>query len=251
MESQSSQQASMPAPHDRSQPVYRKIQRAIQEKIERGKLNPGDAVSSERELARVHGVSLMTARNALTALERQGLVERRRGAGTFVAVPRVLYNELVSTTELMAGRGFSVISRVLAAQIVEDQPEIAARLGITGASALVKLERLRQVEQEPLALETSYLAASKFAELASKPLDRGSLFITLENRYQTQVAYADEEVDATIADKRAAALLRISDGAPVLRIRQLIHSTQSQPILYVLGLYRSDRHKLLIRRFRR
>lgn len=241
----------MPAPHDRSQPVYRKIQRAIQEKIERGKLKPGDAVSSERELARVHGVSLMTARNALTALERQGLVERRRGAGTFVAVPRVHYNELVSTTEMMAGRGFSVVSRVLVTQIVEDQPEIAARLGITGTSALVKIERLRQVEREPLALETSYLSASKFADLALKPLDRGSLFLTLENRYQTQVAYADEEVDATIADKREATLLRISDGAPVLRICQLIYSTKSQPILYVLGLYRSDRHKLFIRRFRR
>jgi GntR family transcriptional regulator len=241
----------MPGNKNPSQPVYQRIQRAIQQKIERGKLKPGDAVSSERELARAHGVSLMTARNALAGLERQGVVERRRGAGTFVAVPKVNYNELVSTTELMAGRGFSVISRLLAARIVEDQPEIAARLGITGNSALVKLERLRQVEQEPLALETSYLAAAKFAELAAKPLERGSLFITLENRYQTQIAYADEEVDATVADHRAASLLRVSDGAPVLRIRQVIYSTQGQPILYVLGLYRSDRHKLLIRRFRR
>ncbi|HEX3681596.1 MAG TPA: GntR family transcriptional regulator [Bryobacteraceae bacterium] len=241
----------MPGHPNRSQPVYRRIQRAIQRQIERGKLKPGDAVSSERELARAHGVSLMTARSALTGLERQGIVERRRGAGTFVAVPKVNYNELVSTTELMAARGFSVTSRVLVARIVEDQPEIAARLGITGNSTLVKLERLRQVEQEPLALETSYLAASKFAELAAKPLERGSLFITLQNRYQTQLAYADEEVDATVADRRAASLLRVSDGAPVLRIRQVIYSTQGQPILYVLGLYRSDRHKLLIRRLRR
>ena len=241
----------MPGHKNRSQPVYQRIQRAIQQKIERGKLKPGDAVSSERELARAHNVSLMTARNALAGLERQGIVERRRGAGTFVAVPKVNYNQLVSTTELMAGRGFSVISRVLAARIVDGQPEIAARLGITGNSALVKLERLRQVEQEPLALETTYLAAAKFAELAVRPVERGSLFITLENRYQTQLAYADEEVDATVADQRAATLLRVSEGAPVLRIHQVIYSTQGEPILYVLGLYRSDRHKLLIRRFRR
>lgn len=241
----------MPAQTDRNQPVYQRIQRAIREKIERGKLKPGDAVSSERELARVHGVSLMTARNALTGLERQGVVERRRGAGTFVAVPKVNYNELVSTTELLAGRGFSVVSRVLTTRIVDDQPEIAARLGLTGNTALVKLERLRQVEQEPLALETSYLAASKFGELASRSLERGSLFATLENRYQTQIAYADEEVDTTGADNRAASLLRVAEGSPVLRIRQVIYSTQGQPILYVLGLYRSDRHKLFIRRFRR
>jgi GntR family transcriptional regulator len=241
----------MPARHKTTQPAYQRIQRAIQQQIERGKLKPGDAVSSERELARVHGVSLMTARSALAGLERKGLVERRRGSGTFVAAPKINYNELVSTTELMSARGFGVISRLLTSKIVDDQAEIAARLGIIGSSALVKLERLRQVEQEPLAIETSYLAASEFGELAARPLDRGSLFLTLENRHQTQIAYADEEVDATVADKRAAALLRIPEGAPILRIRQLIYSTRGQPVLYVVGLYRSDRHKLLIRRFRR
>jgi GntR family transcriptional regulator len=241
----------MPARHNTTPPAYQRIQRAIQQQIERGKLKPGDAVSSERELARAHGVSLMTARNALAGLEHKGLVERRRGSGTFVAVPKINYNELVSTTELIGARGFSVVSRLLTAKIIEDQAEIAARLGINGSSALVKLERLRQVEQEPLAVETSYLAASKFAELAARPLERGSLFLTLESRYQTQIGYADEEVDATVADKRAAALLRIPEGAPILRIRQVIYSTQNQPVLYVLGLYRSDRHKLLVRRFRR
>lgn len=87
--------------------------------------------------------------------------------------------------------------------------------------------------------------------MAGKPLERGSLFATLENLYRTQLAYADEEVDASAADKRAASLLRVTEGAPVLRIRQSIDSTRGQPVIYVLGLYRSDRHKLLIRRFHR
>lgn len=241
----------MPARNNPAEPAYQKIQRAIQQKIERGKLRPGDAVPSERQLARDYGVSLMTARSALSGLERQGVVERRRGAGTFVAVPKVNYNELVSTTELMAGRGFSVSSRVLCAKTVEDQAEIAAMLGAAGDSRLVKIERLRQVEREPLALETSYLPANRFGDLTTNGLERGSLFSTLASRYQTQIAYADEEVDATGADKRAAKLLGVPEGAPVLRIRQVIYSTQGHPILYVLGLYRSDRHKLLIRRSRR
>ena len=231
-------------------PAYQKIQRAIQRQIERGELKPGDAVSSERQLARAHGVSLMTARNALSGLERQGTVERRPGAGTFVAAPKINYNELVSTTELMAARGFSVSSRVMCARTV-DQAEIAALLGVVGNTRLVKLERLRQVEREPLALETSYLPAAQFGGLATEPLERGSLFLTLANRYQIQIAYANEEVDATGADKRAARLLRVAEGAPILRISQVIYSTSGQAILYVLGLYRSDRHKLLIRRWRR
>ncbi len=233
------------------QPAYQRIQRVIQERIKRGKLKPGDAVSSERELARAHGVSLMTARSALAGLERQGLVERRRGAGTYVTVPKVDYTQLVSTTELMAARGLSVHSKVLCSKCIENQPEIAARLGLAGESSLVKLERLRKVEEEPLALEASYLPGEKYGDLAHIPLEGGSLFMTLANRYQTEVAYADEEVDATVADKRTAGLLRIAEGAPILRIRQVIYSTLGQPALYVLGLYRSDRHKLHIRRLRR
>ena len=100
-------------------------------------------------------------------------------------------------------------------------------------------------------LEASYLPAAQFGRLAAEPLERGSLFLTLANRYQIQIAYANEEVDATGADKRAARLLRVAEGAPILRISQVIYSTSGQAILYVLRLYRSDRHKLPIRRSRR
>ncbi len=241
----------MRAKPEEKQPAYQRIQRAIQQVIEAGALKPGDAVSSERELAREHGVSLMTARTALTGLERLGVVERRRGAGTFVAVPKVDYNQLVSTTELMASRGFSVRSRVLASKLVKEHPEIAARLGLPSDTSLIKIERLRQVEQQPLALETTYLSAGQFSDLITRPLDGGSLFTTLKNRYGLEVAYADEEVDATAADARAARLLQVTEGAPVLRIRQIIFSTRGQACLYVLGMYRADLHKLHVRRVRR
>ena len=62
-------------------PAYRRIQGSIRSVIEAGELKPGDVVASERELARLHDVSLMTARHALASLEREGVVERRRGVG--------------------------------------------------------------------------------------------------------------------------------------------------------------------------
>ena len=87
-------------------PAYRRIQYALQKRIEAlAELQPGDAVPSERELARSYEVSLMTARHALAELEHQGLVDRRRGAGTFVALPKIHFNRLASFTEQMASRG--------------------------------------------------------------------------------------------------------------------------------------------------
>ena len=68
----------MPQVRSNGLPAYQRIQGTIVKRLERGQLKPGDLVDSERELARIHGVSLMTARHALTALEREGLVVDRK-----------------------------------------------------------------------------------------------------------------------------------------------------------------------------
>jgi GntR family transcriptional regulator len=86
--------------------------------------------------------------------------------------------------------------------------------------------------------------------LLSAPLHRESLFATLERDYSVELGYADEEVDATAADPQTSELLGVPKREPLLRIRQVIYSTKGVVILYVLGLYRSDRHNLVIRRFR-
>lgn len=231
-------------------PAYKKIQGTILKRIESGQLKPGDAVDSERELAKLHGVSLMTARHALAGLEREGMVERRRGAGTFVAPPKIHFNKLMSFTEQLASRGLSGQSKVLSCGPVPDQPEISARLSLPSGSRLLRVERLRLGAGEPFALETVYLSAADFPGLTRAGLERNSLFAELQRRYNVILAHADEEIDATSADSRIAELLSVARGAPLLRIRQVIFSMTGEPALYVLGLYRSDRHTVLIRRFR-
>ena len=231
-------------------PAYKQIQGEIVKRLELGLLRPGDLVDSERELARIHGVSLMTARHALTALEREGMVVRRRGSGTFIAPPRIHFNKLMSYTEQMSGRGLSVSSKVLSLNVIHTEQEIAARLALPSTGPLVKLERLRLSGEEPCAIETCYFSADEFGGITQARLDRLSLFSVLEHDYGIQIAHADEEIDATTVDAHTARLLEIPIGAAVLRIRQKIYSTTGRPALYVLGLYRSDRHSLFIRRFR-
>jgi GntR family transcriptional regulator len=231
-------------------PAYKKIQIAIRNRIDASELKPGDVVASERELARTHKVSLMTARHALAGLEHEGIVERRRGAGTFVAAPKIHFNKLMSYTEQMSSRGLSPRSRVLVAKVIEHEAEVAARLGLPATSALVKIERLRETGDDPFALETCYLPAKEFAGLVRTPLARVSLFATLEADYGVELAYADEEVDATAAEANIAELLGVPCGASVLRIRQVIYSSTGKATIYGVGFYRSERHTLFIRRFR-
>ena len=230
--------------------AYQRIQDKIRKVIETGDLRPGDAVPSERELARIHDVSLMTARHALASLEREGAVERRRGVGTFVASPKIHFNKLMSYTEQMGNRSLNTGSKVLLAKIIDDEQEVNARLSLSPNSRIVKLERLRLAAGVPFALETCYLSAAQFSSLLTAPLQRESLFATLERDYNVELSYADEEVDATAADQRTAELLGVPKREPLLRIRQVIYSTKGVVVMYVLGLYRSDRHNLVIRRFR-
>ena len=240
----------MPAKARLALPAYQRIQLAIRKRIDSGHLRPGDPVSSERDLARLHEVSLMTARHALASLEREGVVERRRGVGTFVSSPKIHFNKLMSYTEQMAARSLTAASRILFAKIVDNEPDAAARLALAPTQKVVKLERLRHAADEPFALETCYLSAEDFPGLLDAPLGRDSLFATLERNYDVRLGYADEEIDATAADPRTAELLNVPRRDPLLRIRQLIYSTRGKAIIYVLGIYRSDRHNFVIRRFR-
>ena len=234
----------------KEEPAYKRIQSAIRQRIDSGELKPGDVVDSERELARIHGVSLMTARHALADLAQEGIVERRHGAGTFVAPPQIHFNKLLSYTEQMASLGLTTHSRIIYSVIVTREHEIAARLGLSPTCRLIRIERVRSAGDEPVALEICYLSAEEFQAVMEIPLERTSLFGALERECGIELAYADEEIDATHADHRMARLLNIPAGSPLLRIRQLIFSTKGRATVYVTGLYRSGRHTLRIRRFR-
>jgi len=235
---------------EKATPAYQRIQQEILRQIEGGYLKPGDTVSSERELARRHAVSLMTARHGLSALEREGVVLRRPGAGTFVAPPKIHFNKLTSFTEEMATRGLSVRSKVLSYSISDNEQEAVARLALTSDHSVIKFERLRLGADEPFALETCYLPAEEFASLSRDALERGSLFSILKYDYGVELSYSDEEIDATMPSPSTARLLNLRKGPPLLRIRQVIYSTKGRPTIYVLGFYRSDRHRVLIRRYR-
>lgn len=153
-------------------PAYQRIQGTIRKRIDAGDLRTGDAVPSERDLARIHQVSLMTARHALATLEREGVVERRRGIGTFVSAPKIHFNKLMSYTEQMASRSMTAGSKVLFSKIIDDEQEANARLSLSPKSGVLKLERLRHAAGEPFALETCYLSAAQFPDCSRRRYKR-------------------------------------------------------------------------------
>jgi GntR family transcriptional regulator len=231
-------------------PLYLMIEGEIRREIESGKLKIGDKVSSERKLAKIFGVSLMTARHALIHLMHDGLLERRRAAGTYVSPPRIQFNKLLAFSEQMCARHLGIRSRVLSARICEVNHEIAARLALPGHAKVIQLERVRLGNGEPFAIESCFLPAKEFGKILRSDFAKSSLFEVLERDCNARLAHADEEVDATSADPRTSKLLKVPLHEPLLRIRQVLYSTSGKAVAYSFGLYRSDRHSVLIRRYR-
>jgi GntR family transcriptional regulator len=231
-------------------PAYQRIGNELRRRIKTGELKPGMSIESERSIAKANGVSLMTARQALKALESEGLVDRRVGAGTFVAPPRIQFNRLLGFSEQMATRRLQPSSKLISFRITRQEDEVCARLLQGAATNLVRLERVRFGGGEPFCAETCYFVEKDFPTLRKSHLEKRSLFDILEQQYGLQLSYADEEVDATSADLRTCRLLSISLGAPLLRIRQTLYHSGAHPLAYSVGLYRSDRHSIAVRRFR-
>ncbi len=230
-------------------PAYREIADRLTQRIQAGALRQGDAVPSERDLAVESGVSLMTARHALQKMAAEGLLTRRPNVGTFVAPARIHFNRLTSFTEEMHTRGYTPTSRMLRSAVVKGMDEVSSRLSLPLGSELACLQRLRLNGTEPFSVETCYLPARHFDGILQEHLELKSLFSILTEVYGIAISYADEEIDATSADPRTSRLLGVPPGSPILHIRQLLHGNAG-PIAYSTALYRSDRHSLVVRRFR-
>ncbi len=111
-------------------------------------------------------------------------------------------NKLMCYMDLMVSRGLSARSRVVYSGVRNDEYGIATRLSLPSTCPLIKIERVRLVVDEPFSLETCFLSAKEFAGLVQAPLERSSLFATLNHEYGVELAWADEEIDAVPSDVR-------------------------------------------------
>ena len=231
-------------------PKYARIYSSLCARIKSGELKVGHRLESEREIANQFHVSLMTVRQALDMLEREGLVDRKHGSGTFARAPSINWNRLMSFTEQMAAYGLRASTRVLSSSIVKADAASAERLQISTGALLVSVERLRSAESESVALETCFLPLEQFPGLLNYPLDRCSLFQTLAEHYRVSVSHTEESIVARLADKRIARLLGVPVRSPLLYVDQLLFARGSRPIAISLGWYRADRHQFKVIRTR-
>lgn len=230
---------------DSATPLHAQITEALQLQIKAGELKAGENFPSERELAERFGVSRMTVRQALQRLRHDGLIYHERGVGTFVANRKIDVHtrNLSGFSEEMISLGLTPSSRVLQLKREIADERIAQDLDLATSDEVFRLERLRLADDEPMAFETTYLAAQFCPELDKIDLTKNSLYQVLVEEYNLQMHHAAESLEAAAATSFVAKQLGIKTGSPVLVVHRVVYSEANQPIESAHTTYRADRYR--------
>ena len=203
---------------------------------------PGDRLPSDAELCERFGVSRMTARQAMQILAADGLLERRRGSGTYIATPRVLrtLGSPLSFTESMRRRGMVASSELLAGEFVDPSEDERAALDLDAGDRGFMLERLRLADGTPMAIERAVMPM-EIADAIGHDVGTGSLHAAFERAGRIPTR-ANAQVTARRASKREARLLDLPTSGVVLSERRTIFDQDRRPLERTETCYAADRY---------
>ncbi len=220
-------------------PAYLRLRSAIEGVIDAGHLQPGHALPSERELARLLSLSRVTVRKALSGLVDEGLLTQRQGSGTFVS-DRIVRSasHLTSFSDDLRARGLDPRSRFLERSLGEVTPEEAMALNLSPGDGVIRLYRLRLAGDQALAIERSAVPQSVLSDPA---VVRNSLYEALE-RAGCKPTRALQRLRAVVLDGEQARLLDVPPGSPGLWIERRAFLEDGRVVEYTTSLYRGDKY---------
>src|ERR1700758_3545784 len=223
-------------------PLYSRVETVLASEIADGALKVGDQLPTEDSLIARFEVSRITVRRAVQNLVRRGLVEIRRGKGTFVAAPKITQEltELSGFVEDMHAVGRKPTARVLGREIVTADATVASRLALTKGERVVRIRRVRLANGVPISFDDTYLPLEIGKKIMTDNLKVEPIFSLLERKYDVPLIEAEYKLDAVSAETEVAAALKVKQRSPIFRIERTSYSTGGRPVDYERLHYRGD-----------
>jgi GntR family transcriptional regulator len=230
-------------------PLYSQIVQNLTDLIQAGELAAGENLPSENDFTKLYGVSRLTVRQALDKLEKNNLITRLHGIGTFVAkkVVTPITPSRLSFTEKMQKLGKTASSRLISFKETPATPEVASHLGIAEGDSVFKLVRVRLVDDAPTSLETAYLSVKRFSGLTLEKLGVGSLYELLHREYHMTVTVMEQTVEPVALNEQQAHLLETERDALGLLSKVTAFIRDGDPVEYSQAVIRGDKAVFVIR----
>ncbi len=233
-------------------PLYYQIERILREKIYNHEIKPGEKLPTEKELVGEFDVSRPTVRRAVTNIMRDGLIEIKRGRGTFLKTEN--FEEpiagLRSYTEEALKQGYRPSSKMLSFKRIKPDDEIIKKLMLNKDDAIFTIIRLRLLDNDPSGIDTTYIPVRLAPKLSKSDFkEHGkeqSLYYILENKYKLILNTAEEIVDATLTNRKESILLGIDNNSPINLRKRVVFLPDNTPLLYMKSIYKT-RYKIKLK----
>jgi GntR family transcriptional regulator len=227
-------------------PYYIQLMGILKEKVQLGIWAPGDQIPGEQDLCALYRVSRTVVRQALRELELEGVINRRKGKGTFISLPKIsegLVQKLTGFYQDMLERGLKPVTKVLHQNVEPANEKVARFLKIKPGDQVIDILRLRFINNEPIQLVTTYVPFEICPALATVDLTDRSLYEFLETECGVVISKGRRYIEAVLANENEAELLGIERGAPLLMLDSISYAENGLPIEYYHALHRGDRSR--------
>jgi GntR family transcriptional regulator len=234
-------------------PLHVQIEATLANSIANGELTPGTRLPSENTLIERFAVSRTTLRTAIQSLIGRGLVQIRRGKGTFVAQPVITQEltELTGFVEDMQALGRQASAQVQDRRIVAASETVARQLALPRGAAVARIQRVRLADGVPLSFDETYLPRDLGEKIMADDLERQPIFSLLEQKYATPLLEAEYRLAAVAAHGTVARALGIAAGSAIFLIERTTFSDGRRPVDYERLYYRGDYIRFVTRLTRR
>lgn len=225
-----------------TEPLYKTVIGTVIDRIVAGELVPGAMLPSEHDLGAELGVSQGTARKALEELERRGIIKRRQGVGSFVAV-RTPENALFQFFRLRNADGTQAVPD-LAEEVVTSRKATASEAGqLSGVPERVhEIVRVRAIDGARLIYEKSVVPAELFPGLAERAPLPNALYVLYQQAFRIAIVRADECIRAVATDEETASALAIDETRPVMRVERKAFDIADRCVELRSSYYVTDHH---------
>jgi len=228
-------------------PLYHQVYLLLRQRLTAGGFPAGAAMPGENALAAEYGVSRLTMRRSLEALEAEGLIERRQGKGTF-AVDRGWVDapqpsaDMDSLMRHLASMGMQTQVRLLSLEAEPASAAVAAHLELEPGALVHRSVRVRSHGGLPFSYLVTVVPGDIGARIREKDLNSRPL-LAIFRELGVRVARAEQSFSAALADPQAAAALDVPVGSALLSLRRLVRDDAGRPVEWLHALYRPDRYE--------
>jgi GntR family transcriptional regulator len=221
-------------------PIYSQVASLLRQRVRNGELAPAAKLPKELDLARSLGVSRIPVRHALAILEREGLIRRRHGRGTFVAED-VNQPEVLRLSGIIGWTAEGTEHHMLAVEEMVPIGEPARFFEPAPGAMLTRFVRSRSRAGSRFNYIVNYVPASLARRMRREDFRAFTMVDMLRKRLKIALGPIRQAIEATAADPTMSRQLGIAVGAPVLYVETRVWRKSGAPLMFSQAYYRGDR----------